>query len=941
MSLRLPRAASTTAPASLPPAGLHGLDPRFSRLVTADETGETGAPSGSTRTWHLLDNGARLEQLGVDPVGTILCVHGNPTWSYLWRRLVTAATDAAAADPGAAAGAWRVIAVDQLDMGFSERTGTRRPLRRRVRDLGDLTDALGLEGPVVTFGHDWGGVVSLGWALDHPGLLAGVMLLNTAVHQPGGQPIPAPLRLALTGPVLGASTVTTPAFLETTLALAHPPLAAAVKAGYRAPYRRRQLRGGIGGFVADIPVDGRHPSTPELDRIAEGLRTLGVPALLLWGPRDPIFSDRYLDDLLERMPHADVHRYEGAGHLVAEDADYAGAALTWLGDRRPGSPGAPDSPGGVGEGARDEGARGEEREGQARPGEASAHRPLWQYLDELRDSDETALIEMAPPSGHGPRTVSWRLLATRVRQLAAGLRRAGVRPGDRVSLLVPPGADLTAVLYACVCIGAVVVVADAGLGVRGLSRAVRGARPDFIVGAARGLTAATVLRWPGRRISTARFPARLARALGVELALAELVELGRDSNGSDANGSAEGMPPPHPTQVAAVLFTSGSTGPAKGVVYTHAQLCGVRDALASQYGVGVGTGLVAGFAPFALLGPALGARSVTPDMDVTSPKTLTAAAVAAAAAAADATAVFLSPAALANVVATSAQLTPADHEALAGVRLFLSAGAPVSERLLGQASRLMPNASAHTPYGMTEGLLMTDISLAGIRDAAADAGGPGGVCVGRPAATTRVRISALDECGRAGGEPADVPGVTGEIVVAAPHVKDHYDRLWLTNRAAERDTAAGERWHRTGDVGHLDDRGRLWVEGRLQHVITTAAGVVTPVGPEQRIESLPAVRRAAVVGIGPAGTQQAVAVVETSDRARRVALAEAELAASVRAAVAGTGDAGDAGRAAPPLAAVLVVPQLPTDIRHNSKIDRTALAGWAERILAGGRMVRP
>jgi len=323
-------------------------------------------------------------------------------------------------------------------------------------------------------------------------------------------------------------------------------------------------------------------------------------------------------------------------------------------------------------------------------------------------------------------------------------------------------------------------------------------------------------------------------------------------------------------------------------------------------------------------------------MDVTSPKTLTAGAVAAAAAAADGTVVFLSPAALANVVVTSATLTAADREALAGVRLFLSAGAPVSERLLAEASRLMPNASAHTPYGMTEGLLMTDVSLAGIREASTDAGGAGGVCVGRPAATTRVLISALDARGLASGEPGDAAGVTGEIVVAAPHVKDHYDRLWLTNRAAERDTPAGERWHRTGDVGHLDERGRLWVEGRLQHVITTACGAVTPVGVEQRIESVPAVRRAAAVGVGPVGTQQVVGVVETTVPARRVALAPAELAASVRSAISGPDGAGRM-----PLAAVLVVPQLPTDIRHNSKIDRSALAAWATRILAGGRMVRP
>jgi len=186
--------------ASTPPEGLPGLDPSWSRLVTAPDT------DGVSRTWHVLDNRAEATE------GTMLCVHGNPTWSFLWRRLV-----AAGARPERP---WRVIAVDQLEMGFSERTGEQHRLADRVAALGDLTDELGLTGPVVTVGHDWGGVVSLGWALDHPDLLAGVVLTNTAVHQPSEDPLPGALRVAMAPGVLPVGTVTTPAFLETTLALA-------------------------------------------------------------------------------------------------------------------------------------------------------------------------------------------------------------------------------------------------------------------------------------------------------------------------------------------------------------------------------------------------------------------------------------------------------------------------------------------------------------------------------------------------------------------------------------------------------------------------------------------------------------------------------------------------------------------------------------------------
>ncbi|WP_226776184.1 AMP-binding protein, partial [Arthrobacter sp. ES1] len=285
-----------------------------------------------------------------------------------------------------------------------------------------------------------------------------------------------------------------------------------------------------------------------------------------------------------------------------------------------------------------------------------------------------------------------------------------------------------------------------------------------------------------------------------------------------------------------------------------------------------GARLVAGFAPFALLGPALGAVSVTPAMDVTAPGTLTAQALAHAAAAIDATVVFASPAALRNVLATRNGLGTAGHRALERVELLLSAGAPVAEALLAGVQRLLPHASLHTPYGMTEALPVTDISFEQIRDAGSDAaagtmtGAGNGVCVGQPVYGARVALIPLAADGTAPGDnPVTEPGVTGEILVSAPHVKASYDRLWLTQRESAR--TAG--WHRTGDVGHFDAAGRLWVEGRLAHVVTGPDAVLTPVGTEQSLERLDGVGPAALVGVGPAGTQAVVAVVETVPPARR------------------------------------------------------------------------
>ncbi|MBP3035917.1 alpha/beta fold hydrolase [Arthrobacter sp. zg-ZUI100] len=861
-----------------------GVPESWSSFVEVPSTAAVDRP-GTVHKWHLLDNGPDLAADGIEPAGTLLCVHGNPTWSYLWRSLIAAGT--AAEKP------WRVIAVDQLDMGFSARTGAFRRLEDRITDLGDLTAALGLDGKVVTVGHDWGGLISLGWALRHRGQLAGVVLTNTAVH-PAGFDLPPALRLALHPAVHGWGTQATDAFIRVTHSLAQPALAKDVRAAFSAPYRGASRRTGVSNFVADIPADSTHPSWRALDRVSEGLRRLDVPALLLWGPKDPVFSDRYLRDLMDRLPHADVHRFEGASHLLPEDVDITAPVFDWL-RRGPGTENA-------------------ELRGRAAAG-LSVFRPMLAELDE-RDGDASpAVVDMAPlgaPAGSAPATLSWAELATRVNRLAAGLSAAGVRPGDRVNLLVPPGIELTSLIYACLRLGAVIVVADAGLGTKGLGRAIKGAGPKFIVGIERGLIGARLFGWPGTRISAETLSPAKARLLGVTHSVPGLIAAGEDAEVPWLRLD--------PDADAAVLFTSGSTGPAKGVVYTHRQLTAMRDALKNTYNLQAGTSLVAGFAPFALLGPALGATSVTPDMDVTSPRTLTAAALADAATAVGATTVFASPAALVNVLATSGDLDPDQRKALAKVDLLLSAGAPIPEPLLARVSELAPNAELHTPYGMTEALPVTDISLEQIRAA----GAGNGVCVGTPVSGAQVAIAALAPDGTAGDTPLATPGLTGEILVSAPHVKDRYDRLWIT----ESKSASLPGWHRTGDVGHLDEQGRLWVEGRLGHILTTPDGVVTPVAAEQAAEAVSGVGRAAVVGVGPAGTQVPVAVLELASPVRRAGTAAPDLTAAVRAAVAeATGL---------DLAAVLVLPAMPTDIRHNSKIDRTALAGWAGQLLAGG-----
>ncbi|WP_218219820.1 alpha/beta fold hydrolase [Nesterenkonia sp. Act20] len=934
VSLRRRFSPIEAAPARLPAdhapdAGLAfpGLDPQWSRLVRAKT--DDGA-----RTFHVLDTGPALAALGITPTGTILAVHGNPTWSYLWRSVLSASLERAAEGS-----AWRVIAPDQLDMGFSERLAhpvapapdapSYRQLQTRLGDLDALMDALEVDtSTLVTLGHDWGGVISLGWAVRQRGQVDAAITLNTAVDHPIAEPVPAALRAAMAPAALPAATVTTDAFLRVTLGLAEETLPAAVREAYRAPYTSRSGRGGIGGFVADIPALSSHGSRAALQEISAGLSEWDKPTLLLWGPKDPVFQDRYLADLQARVPHADLHRFEGAGHMLVEDRDIAAPLFTWLEDHFGQGPAA--IPG-----------RGSQRSPEPAGTILGLHEQLTSLSTSARRRD-AAVVDMtaeaepwstAEDAATGNRALSWEQLARQVDALAVGLRATGVRRGDRVSLLVQPGNTLTVILYACLRLGAVAVVADAGLGVRGMTRAVRSARPDWIIGAQPGLTLARSLGWPGRRISAQRLTARRERLLGTVASVESLLS-------RHEGESLENEPHPAAEDPAAVLFTSGSTGPAKGVVYTHERLGALVALLVEQFDIRPGASLIAGFAPFALLGPAIGATSVTPEMSVTKPATLTATAVADAALAGEASMFFGSPAALRNVVATAAGLSALQRRALGRISLVLSAGAPVHPDLLNAVQDIFPAAEIHTPYGMTEGLLQADIERRGVLDAMTTA--QSGVCVGSAVDGVRFALAPLDSVGVPAEvlvEPADAEGVLGEIVVSAAHLKAGYDRLWFTDRISRRDTHDGLLWHRTNDIGHFDADSRLWIEGRLQHVLTTAAGPIGPGTVETPVDALPEVARSAAVPVGPRGTQAVVVIVEPeseseSERAAlregRSPVAEVSFAARVRAAVPEI-----------QVAAVLVLDELPTDVRHNSKIDRTGLAAWAERVLAGEKVGAP
>ena len=810
-----------------------GLDPTWSRFI------DVPSADGYVHRWHY------LERVGTDQrAPTILCIHGNPTWSFLWSRLFHEL------DPS-----FRVIAPDQLSMGFSDHLPKRR-YEERVRDIADFVAALEIDGPLWIVAQDWGGAIAMGYTVEHRDKVAGLVLSNTGIAVPAGRQAPRLIRISASTGLHRFITRHSSLFVKGTAFLPGVGLTKQQRRGLSIPYTHRRQRDGVADFVADVPFDGSHPTFAVLEKVAEQLPQLHIPVRLWWGSRDPVFNDDFADDLMNRLADVQIHRVAQAGHLAVLETSIANFVETSIRATRINEPAS----------------------------EMSTEN-LWSRIADPSKSDHIAIHD-----GATNRAVTFSELDRRVASWAKELTGRGIVNGDRVAILIPPSIDLIAVVYACWRIGAVTVIADRGLGFGGLGRAIRSSRVQHVIGIGQAVVASRLLRWAPRaqmiNLKSLQHAA-LDQTLGQVLA-----------------------PSPVMTDVAAILFTSGATGPAKGVRYTHGQLGAQRDALQRVYAITAQDRFVAAFAPFALFGPALGITTGLADMDVTAPATLTATALDSACLAIGATMVFASPAALANVVRSA----NSNLENLSKVRLVMSAGAPVPIDTLRDMKRLCPTAEFHTPYGMTEVLPVADLSL----EQRESIGSGRGVCVGRAVDGCTIEIVTLETS----GDSLEI-GVTGEVAVSAPWMSLGYHGLWQTQEKArfQRDEMV---WHRTGDIGHIDTDNNLWIEGRIVHVIHTSAGPVTPVPLEVACESLGGVERAAAVGIGKRGVQQIVIVVEEDGRAEGPA--DDALTREIRAQVAPTN-----------VAAVWTVKKLPVDIRHNSKIDRTALGELIEKKLSGSR----
>ena len=493
--------------------------------------------------------------------------------------------------------------------------------------------------------------------------------------------------------------------------------------------------------------------------------------------------------------------------------------------------------------------------------------------------------------------------------IAAGLAKRGIRRGSRCVVMVRPTPEFFLLMFALFKAGAVPVLVDPGIDKRALKQCLDEAKPEAFIGIPLAMLAKALLGWAGSartRITTGHF----AVLSDVTLASVE----------ADGAGAGPQLADTQPDDVAGILFTSGSTGVPKGVVYRHRHFVAQIEMLGRAFGIAPGGIDLPTFPPFALFDPALGLTSIIPDMDPTRPAKADPRKLHAAIARFGVSQLFGSPA-LMRVLA-------AHGEKLPTLKRVTSAGAPVPADVVQRMLELLPHdAQFWTPYGATECLPVAVIEGRELLTLRARTEAGAGTCVGRPVAPNEVRIIAIsDDAIPEWSDALQVArGQVGEITVAGPSATDSYfnrDAQTAQAKIRERLADGGERIvHRMGDLGWFDEDGRLWFCGRKsQRVVADELTTLCTEQVEPVFNTHPAVLRTALVGIGRKGAQTPVLLFELKPDAK---VEPAGVADELR-------HVGEGFVHTAKVEHFIHYPKpFPVDIRHNAKIGRERLAAWA------------
>ncbi|MDQ7826078.1 MAG: fatty acid CoA ligase family protein [Candidatus Eremiobacteraeota bacterium] len=500
--------------------------------------------------------------------------------------------------------------------------------------------------------------------------------------------------------------------------------------------------------------------------------------------------------------------------------------------------------------------------------------------------------------------------------LAWGIESAGIRRGTRTVLMVSPSLPFFALTFALFKTGAIPVMVDPGIGIKGLGQCLAEAEPSAFIGIPKAQAARLLFKWAS---STVKISITVGKRLfwgGFTLKEIRERGLGKGPYRMAETGAGD---------IAAILFTSGSTGVSKGAVYTHGIFDSQVKYLREIYGIEPGEMDLATFPLFALFGPALGMTAIIPDMDASRPASADAGRLIEAIEDFGATNMFASPALINKVgrYGESRAIT------LPSLRRVISAGAPARPDALERFSKMLgEGVEIFTPYGATEALPVCNIGSREILGETRKESDEGkGACIGKPVRDITLKIIKItDEPIAAWSETLVSPrGEIGELAVKGPIVtREYYQRPESTRLAKIAEGNGGEFWHRMGDVGYEDERGRIWFCGRKSHRVVTAERTLFTIPCEAIFNAHPAVFRSALVGVKRNGATVPVMCIELEKGT------PGEKEGKIREELLARGARYPHTKG---ITTLLFHPSFPVDIRHNAKIFREKLALWAERTM--------
>ena len=496
-------------------------------------------------------------------------------------------------------------------------------------------------------------------------------------------------------------------------------------------------------------------------------------------------------------------------------------------------------------------------------------------------------------------------------KLAFGLERIGIIRGTRTILMVPPGMEFFITIFAMLKVGAVPVVVDPGMGIDRMLQCLAQGKPKAFI----GIEKAHILRTlkPKFFKSVKHWVTVGKRWFWGGYTLDQLMIQTNDP-----------YPKAHTTsdETAVIAFTTGSTGPAKGVIYTHGNFVAQIKQIKDHFQIEPDEIDLPTFPLFALFDPILGMTAVIPDMDPTKPALVNPVKIIEAIENHGITNMFASPALLNRV----GKFGKKNNIKLPTLRRVISAGAPVTPANIEQfSSMLSGNAQIHTPYGATEAVPVISIGSNEILSETKTLSEQGyGMCIGRPICNTQVKLIKISD------EPITqlqdklkvAENQVGEIIVKADLVTQHY----FNNREADLQSkipdSDGQIWHRMGDLGWKDSKGRIWFCGRKTHRVKTLDETLFTIPVEAIFNNHEMVFRSALAGAGPKNMQTPVIFIEPYSKIKDKKTFIKELLALAK---------------SNPLTAsieyVFIEKEFPVDIRHNSKIFREKLSVKAKKRL--------